>query len=179
MTTHTGTHVECQAHWDYEGTPIDKYPIDYFAGNAKVIRFNSKGQDYFKIDAADLIESGAEKLEPGDICIIDTKWDTQLENERYCMASPYFTVEAAKYLAEKKVKLVASDFPMCGDPRDGMDFVPEGTALPDTVFFDHNIPILMGLVGLEKIPDEVFFVGLPLKIEGTDGAPARAIAIEF
>ena len=179
MTTHTGTHVECQAHWDYQGKAVDQYDPACFVGQAKVLRFDSNGQGFFAIGREALIAAGAEALEPGDICIVDTKWDSQKNAEKYFMESPFFTVDGARYLCEKKVKLVAFDFPMCGDPRDGMDFVPEGTPLPDTTFFNCGIPIVAALVGLSQVPDQVLFCGLPLKVAGADGAPVRAVAIEL
>lgn len=91
----------------------------------------------------------------------------------------YLTINTAEYLVEREIKLLALDFPMCGDPRDGMDFVPEDTIVPDTILYDAGIPCVVGLTAVEELPEEVFFCGCPLKLIGTDGAPLRAFAIEF
>jgi kynurenine formamidase len=179
LTTHIGSHVECQAHCDYDGTPVDQYPDDRFAGYAKVFRFNSEKKGLFAVSKDDIIAAGGDKIKPGDIFIADTNWDTEVEKKRYIEESPFFTLDAAEYLVSKKVKCVAADFPMCGDPADGVDCVPEGTPVPDTILFEAGIPIVMGLVGLGNVPDEIFFVGEPLKVQGADGAPVRAIAIDF
>ena len=68
---------------------------------------------------------------------------------------------------------------MFGDPRDGMDYVPADLELPDYVFSRKGIPCILGLVDVDKIPDEVFFIAAPLKMEGADGSPVRAFAIEL
>jgi kynurenine formamidase len=181
LTTHIGTHIECQAHWGIgdEFDTIDKYPLDSFVGNAKVFRFNPEGKGLFPIGKAEIIAAGGDKLQEGDIFIADTNWDVQVEKQRYHEESPFFTLDGAEYLVSKKVKCVAADFPMCGDPADGMDFVPEGTPLPDLILYEAKIPTVMGLVGLGNVPDEIFFSGLPLKIDGADGSPVRAVGIVF
>ncbi|MDE8735419.1 hypothetical protein P0G10_20295, partial [Eubacteriales bacterium DFI.9.88] len=71
------------------------------------------------------------------------------------------------------------DAPMFGDPRDGVDVVPEGLELPDYVFQKAGIPCILGLVHAAQLPDEVFFIGAPLKLEGADGSPVRAMAMEL
>ena len=180
MTTHMGTHIECETHWKEEGPTVMDIALDQVCGNAKVLRFTGGCQSLFEIDRKKLEELAKGKLKAGDICILNTNWHKEIsDTHKYVFESPYITVDGAKYLCELGIKAIAVDFPMCGDPRDGMDFVPEGTALPDTVFNEHDVPTILGLVDVDKIPDEIFLVALPLKIEGADGSPIRAIGIEF
>ncbi|MEN1968781.1 cyclase family protein [Lentibacillus sp. N15] len=179
LSTHMGSHIECEAHWKNDGIGVDQLDLNHFVGNGKVIQFSSQVEPYFEINKKRLIEAGGDKLKEGDICILSTGWDCRIDQGNYAEKSPFITIDAASYLCEKKIKLMAADFPMCGDPRDGLDFVPEGTPLPDTILFEKNIPIIVGLVQTNRLPNEVFFVGSPLKIEGADGSPVRAIAIEL
>lgn len=179
LTSHTGTHIEGGRHWWNDVPGIDQEDLNHFAGKAKVFKFKSEGRAFFEINKNTLIEAGAEKLEKGDICIIGTEWDKQIKADNYTTESPYITVDAAEFLAEKGIKLMATDFPMCGDPRDGMDFVPQDLVLPDYILLKNDIPYLLGMVGVDKLPDEVIFVGAPLKLKDADGSPVRAFAIEL
>lgn len=179
MTSHTGTHLECAKHWwdDYDG--VEKLPLDKIAGKARVLRFACEEQPFYGIDVDMLKAAGADKLEKDDICIMATGWDKRIAEENYTWESPFITVEAAKYLTDKGIKAFAIDAPMFGDPRDGMDYVPADLELPDYVFSKKGIPCILGLVDVDKIPDEVFFIAAPLKMEGADGSPVRAFAIEL
>ena len=178
MNSHFGTHIECAAHWDDDGASVTDFPMETFIGDAKVFKFGPVKDDYFAIDREMLIKAGGEDLKSGDILILSTGWDEVIKEQKYVTKSPFLTIDGAEYLASKKVKLVAFDFPMCGDPRDGVDSVPEGTELPDTILFDAGIPVVVGMVSTVSLPKSVHFVALPLKIEGADGTPVRAVAIE-
>ena len=179
MTSHTGTHLECAKHWwdDYPG--VETMPLENIIGNAKVLRVPCNEQPFYGIDVDMIKSAGGEKLEEGDICIIATGWDKRIAEENYIWESAFITVEAAEYIAEKGIKAFAIDAPMFGDPRDGMDYVPEELELPDYVFSKKGIPCILGLVDLDKVPDEVFFVAAPLKMKDVDGSPVRAMTIEF
>lgn len=179
MSTHMGTHVECANHWGYDKKTLDQIDIESFIGSAKVLRFPYGNQELFEIDKQKIVGAGGENLNEGDICILNTGWDAYIDDELYVTNSPFISIDAAEYLVEKKIKLLAVDFPMCGDPRDGLDFVSEGTLVPDTILYDSDIPCIVGLVNVGQLPDEVFFHGCPLNIKGSDGSPLRAYAIEF
>lgn len=176
ITSHTGTHLENAAHWwdDAEGT--EKMALDKIIGPAKTLRFPCGQRPFYEITVDMLKEAGSERLEKGDICIIVTGWDQRMTEKNYTWESPYITVEAAAYLVEKRIKAFAIDAPMFGDPRDGMDVVPEGTEVPDFAFAKNGIPCVLGLVNATALPDEVMFVAAPLKLKGADGSPVRAFA---
>lgn len=179
LTSHTGTHLECAKHWWDDGESADQVGLDKIAGHARVLRFACKEQPFYGITPQMLEAAGADRLEPGDICMIATGWDKRIKESNYTWESPFITVESANYLKEKGIKAFAIDAPMFGDPRDGMDVVPEGLELPDYVFQKAGIPCILGLVRAAELPDEVFFIGAPLKLEDADGSPVRAMAIVF
>lgn len=179
ITSHTGTHLECGRHWWEDADGAEKIALEQVLGTAKVLRFPCEEQPFYKIDKEMLAAAGGEQLEEGDICILATGWDKRIKEENYTWESPFITVEAAEYLAEKKIKAFAIDAPMFGDPRDGMDFVPSDLSLPDYIFAEKNIPCILGLVDAQQLPDEVFFIGAPLKMKDADGSPVRAMAISF
>ena len=176
MTSHTGTHLECAKHWWDEAEGVEQIPLEKVMGKAKVLRIDCGQQALFAIDEKMLADAGGDNLQPGEICIIATGWDRQIREERYIWESPFITVGAAAYLVDKQIRAFAIDAPMFGDPRDGMDYVPAELELPDYLFARHDIPCILGLVNVQELPDEVFFVGAPLKLKGSDGSPVRAFA---
>ena len=176
ITTHTGTHVECGGHWWSNATPINEYGLERFYGEAIVLNLECKCVPFGEIDVSDLVEAGAGSLKEGDICILKTGWDVNWFDEKYVSQTPFITVDSAKYLVGKKIKLLGTDFSVCGDPRDGIDFVPEGLELPDHILSYADIPYVLGLANLNNIPEIVYFAAFPLKIYGGDGSPVRAVA---
>src|SRR5690625_4081535 len=122
ITTHSGTHVEGDLHWWKDGESIDKIKLETFIGSARVLQLSSKGTPLSSISREDLIKAGGDNLKPGEICILHTGWDRNWFKKNYTSESPFLTLDAAQYLVDKKIKLLAADFAMCGDPRDGIDF---------------------------------------------------------
>lgn len=179
LTSHTGTHLECAKHWWDDGECADGVALEKIAGPAKVLRIPCGEQPFYSITVEILKAAGADKLKKGDICILATGWDKRIREENYTWESPFITIESANYLLEQGIKAFAIDAPMFGDPRDGMDIVPADLELPDYIFQKSGIPCILGLVGARDLPDEIFFIAAPLKIEDADGSPVRAIAIEF
>jgi kynurenine formamidase len=80
------------------------------------------------------------------------------------------------WLLEKRIKNMGIDFwsieeypidPAVGEPR-------------HIRLFERDIPFIHSLVNLVKVDAErVFFIALPMLIEGLDSSPVRAIAIEY
>lgn len=177
ITPHTGTHIECAAHWKTDVPGIEQEELEQFAGKARILRIPVQEKPLYQITEEELKKAGAEKLCPGDICTIATGWDALWSKENYITESPFLSVEAAKYLSQKKIKLIALDTPMIGDPNDGIEKVGEGLQLPDYVFMENGINILLGLKNLKQLPDEIMLCAFPLKMKGAEGSPVRAVAV--
>lgn len=178
LTSHTGTHIECGKHWSEDGESADEIALEKCVGNAKVFQFPCNGQPFYGIDRDMLIAVGGDALQENDICILATGWDEKISKPAYVSENPFITVDAASFLAEKKVKLIGMDSPLLSDPRDGVETVQEDAQLPDYILAENKIPCVLGLVGLRELPKEVFFMAMPLKLKGADGSPIRAAAIE-
>lgn len=176
MTSHTGTHLENARHWWEDGDGNETISLDKIIGKCRVLKFDVNEQPFYEITVDMMKEAGSEKLEPGDICMIVTGWDVRIKEHNYTWESPFITVEAAAYLRDKGIKAFAIDAPMFGDPRDGMDVVPEGTEVPDFAFAKAGIPCILGLVDCQQLPEVVNFCAAPLKIKEGDGSPVRAFA---
>jgi kynurenine formamidase len=91
--------------------------------------------------------------------------------------SPYISPEAAKWLAENKVKMVGVD--------DSVQVEAPGNTSSLELMATHdyllsnNIPIIERLCNLDKLRKRRFlFIGLPVNIVGLDSFPIRAVALE-
>lgn len=179
MTSHTGTHLENAKHWFDDADGTDKMPLDKIIGKCRVLKFDVNEQPFYEITVDMLKSAGSEKLEPGDICMIVTGWDARIKEHNYTWESPFITIEAAAYLRDKGIKAFAIDAPMFGDPRDGMDVVPEGTEVPDFAFANAGIPCILGMVNCKQLPEVVNFCAAPLNLKDADGSPVRAFAWDY
>jgi arylformamidase len=102
MSTHMGTHVECGNHWGDDKKTLDQIAIESFIGHAKVLRFPEGKQKLFEIDKQNIIAAGGENLKEGDICILNTGWDANIDDNSYVTDSPFISIDAAEYLVAKK-----------------------------------------------------------------------------
>lgn len=168
FTTHTGTHVDCPRHFGEELNSISEMDLQNFYGNAKLVDISDACTMGSSINAELLLNSEAQSLKPGEICVLRTGWDKMWNTAEYVDAYPYLTPEAAEFLVEKGIKLLATDIPIIGNPHD---------TLTDMVLCEKEIPSIYSLVNTDKLPKQFIFSAFPLKIKDGDGSPVRAVAI--
>ena len=162
--SHTGTHIDAQKHVVEGGKPLDQISLETFVGNCKVI--NCTG-DTESVKKETLEKSNIQK---GDRVLLKTmNSDRGFETfyDDYVFVSP----EAAAYLSEKEVALVAIDY-LSIKQRGSKDNTPHTNLLAK------NIPIIEGVDLSKTEAGEYFLVILPLKFMDMDGAPARAILLK-
>ena len=170
MPTHGGTHFDAPAHQVKGARTVDNVSIERCVGPAVMLDLSYKyGSDDLLISKAELFKFD-NMIKKGDIVVLNTG----------CYAHPeefsrfgHLSLEAAQYLVDKKITLLAVDTP-------SVDInVPHGEPMPvHQVILGNDIPIIEGLAHLDLIVAQRFtFIGLPLKIKGADGGPIRAIAI--
>lgn len=162
MCAHAGTHLDAPAHFIQGGRAIDDMPVDTGIGPARVIAI----QDSNSITAQEL---AGHRIRRGERLLFKTRnsgrcWKTDDFSPDFVSITP----EAAGYLASRKVKLV------------GVDSLSAGSAQADgeethRILLGAGVWIIEGL-NLAKVEQgPVHLVCLPLKLEGAEGAPARAI----
>ena len=162
MGAHTGTHMDAPLHFFRAGKGIDSMPLSATIGRARVI------------EIGDPQSIKPEELRPYQIqrderILFKTRnsarcWQTNDFVEDFV----YLSQEAARYLAAQQVQTV------------GIDYLSVGGFFKDGVETHHalleaGIWIIEGLNLSNVSPGIVELICLPLKIEGGDGAPARAI----
>ncbi|MCP4152129.1 MAG: cyclase family protein, partial [bacterium] len=112
----------------------------------------------------DLIKKGA-------FILIKTGWDRTFGSSQYLEAFPCLTNEAAEYLAAGEIALLGMDTPSPGPPGE------EGAAIHRTLL-GANIVIVESLKNLTRIiQPECRLIVLPIRLEGSGGAPCRAVAV--
>ena len=162
LGVHTGTHMDAPLHFIRNGATIDSMPLDATVGRARVIRID----DPKSIKRDELLPHG---ILPGERILFKTRnsdgaWSTDQFDENFVFISQ----DAAAYLAECGVRCVGVDYLSVGGFRE------DG---PEThhALLGAGIWIIEGLNlnGIE--PGDYELACLPLKLIGSEGAPARAI----
>lgn len=167
MSAHTGTHIDAPNHFVKGGETIDNLDLNELIGEVEVIEISPK---------IDLIT--AKVLED----LFKEKWPNRIlfrtrNSERNLLGQDHFledfvamSKDAANYLVKRGVKLVGIDY---------LSIAPfEDSVNPHVSLLKNNIVILEGL-DLSLIKAGVYhLIALPLKLEGSDGAPARVILIQ-
>jgi len=162
LCAHLGTHVDAPAHLFPDGKRLGELSLDPFVGSALVV------------DCGDARVVGPEilpfeKIKPGDRVLLKTANSARREGgffENFC----YPTGEAVRALALRGFVLLGVD----GPSVDGFGKEP----VVHRLLFERNIPALEGLDLSGAVPGRYTLVCLPLKIEGADGAPCRAVLLE-
>ena len=173
LGSHTGTHVDGSAHIFADGTTVDQLPLETLVGQARLIDMSHKGE----LDGISKAELQACDIQKGERIVIRTDWSDTWDTPAYYPKRPYIETDGIDFLAET-VSLLALDVCAPGDPREG--FLEQGAPPSDHVpFMKNNVIMVEYLTNLREIKKETFtLVALPLKIRGSDGSPARVIAIE-
>jgi arylformamidase len=168
LGSHTGTHVDPPVHFIDGEASVDALPLETLVGPAVVD--DLRGAE--AIGPAELdslgLPTGTERL----LCRTDNsdRWATAGGSfpEDYVAVTP----EGAMWLVERGLRLV------------GIDFLSvERHGPPD--FPVHQSLLAAGVIVVEGLdlsaadPGRYTLVCAPLKIIGGDGAPARALLVEF
>jgi arylformamidase len=161
-TAHIGTHMDAPRHFLADGAGIETMPIAATMGRARVIEIADP-------EVIRTSEVEPHHLAKGERILFKTKnsrdcWKTDQFQEKYVYIEP----EAARYLAQRGIQTVGVDYLSVGGFKSGG---------PEThrILLGAGVWIIEGL-DLEHVePGEYELFCLPLRIIGSDGAPARAV----
>ena len=182
VTCHAYTHVDAPVHFLPGDRDIAHMPIDQWMGAAAVVDLMHLG-DNGEVTAADL-DRHAAHVQAGDIVLLRTDWPRRVsvESERFWREAPYTGRSACEWLVHRGAKAVGYDYPPDYAIRT-MIFEPGRTVTRDEctthdVFFPVGITVIEYLTNLDAIgAPRCRFIALPLRIEGADGSPVRAVAL--
>lgn len=104
---HHGTHVNAPIHLAQRGLGVGQLPLDTFFGNGVVLSIPKGEWEY--VSADDLAEAGA-SIQAGDIVVINTGWHHGYDDSfEYFSHAPGLSADAAQWLIDREVKMVAVD----------------------------------------------------------------------
>jgi arylformamidase len=174
MSVHTGSHVDSPSHVFKEASHVNEIAPERLVGKPVIVRLKDQVKESQGI-TPELFEGY--NIREGDIVIIATGWSDKMWGKfpDYYTKSPYLTPEAAKYLAQLKIRAV------------GFDFFEEYSArLPQfgsEDFVVHRILLGAGVILMEhltnigSLPDDAIFLAAPLRLHDVEGSPASFLGL--
>lgn len=162
MGSHTGTHIDAPLHFLRSGKGIDEMPLETTMGPVRVLEIHGKKWVTPK-------ELGQHRIHPGERILFKTQNSARCwRTNTFIRDFIYLSTEAAKWLAQRGVRLVGIDYLSVGGyEKNGVEV--------HRLLLEAGVWILEGL-NLSKVrPGTYELFCLPLKIAGGDGAPARAV----
>src|SRR5271156_3797981 len=174
LGTHIGTHADAPRHFIPNGATIDEVPLDVLIGPATLADFTGC-RPLQEIDIADLKQRLGENV-PVRL-ILRTGWSEYFGDMKFYNEYPFLSENAAQWLVEKGVRLIAMDTPSPDNPAHS-----RGTPKDSP---NHKVLLGAGVVLVEYVTNlkslsssEVELIVMPLKLKGCDGSPARWGGIE-
>lgn len=166
LCSHVGTHIDAPSHV-YEGkNSLDEFSVDKFMGKGIVI--NVKGMESIELETVRKYE---EKINDAEFILFRSGWDEYWGEEKYFGDFPALSEEAAKWIGDQDLKGVGVD-------AISMDRMLDEELPIHKILLEKGFIFIENLKGLGELLDREFiFSCLPLKIEGADGSPVRAVAI--
>jgi arylformamidase len=158
---HTGTHIDAPLHYIPDGLTIDEMPADAVVGRVRVIQVHGD-------EIGDAVLAPLD-VQPGERILFrsrnsETHWCGSCFRKRFTAVTP----DGARHLVQHRVRTVGIDYLSIG---------PYGESGNEThrILLGAGVWIIEGLNLQTVEPGEYEMVCLPLRIEGGDGAPARAL----
>ena len=167
LSAHTGTHVDARMHFIPGGWTMETLDLGRSVGPCRVVDLTGvEGHVSLPRDLEAAEVAGQARL------LLKTRNSNLGLMQRKEFDEGYAAIsrEAAEYLVEIGVETVGVDY-LSVEPFEDGEFRTHHTLLGADVL------ILEGLVLTNVEPGEYFLAGLPLKLAGSDGSPARAILI--
>jgi arylformamidase len=161
MSAHSGTHVDAPRHYFDEGAGTDALPLELLMGRARVVEVLSRHG------------IGAEELESHDFSE-DIRVLIKTHNSRLWGSAEFHsnyvgvTESGARLLVARGVKVVGVDYLSVEEFR-------RPGAPAHRVLLRSGTIVIEGLNLRDVEPGIYDLICLPLRIVGSDGAPARAV----
>lgn len=180
---HGFTHMDSPRHFVADGFTTDAIDLERVTGEAAVVDVSEVGAEA-PVTEEVIAKAGAHVRE-GDIVLLRTGWDRQrsIATPEFWADAPWVTREAAEWLRARRIKAIGYDFPQDYCIRNFLTGKPRGSVedhVTHDVLLRNGVIMFEYLCNLTAIPGErTFFMGLPLKLPDSDGAPARVVAVEW
>jgi arylformamidase len=162
MGAHTGTHLDAPSHFIEGAAATESIPLDVCVGPAWVVDATRLKANIGPTDLAGL------DIPPDETRLLFKTPNSELWNQPgFSEAFIGLDGEAARVLAERGVRLVGADY---------LSIAPFGNPAPTHLaLLSAGVVIIEGLDLRTVDPGPVDLLCLPLRLVGSDGAPARAL----
>jgi arylformamidase len=165
MSVHTGTHVDAPYHFIPDGKSVEHMSLRTLTGRAYVLDL-----PHVDIITVDILENS--DLPPRTRrLLLKTRNSAYWARQEKEFQTNYVGIQAdaAEYLVKRGVKLIGVDY---------LSVAPFHEAIPThEIFLKAGVVIVEGLDLSSISQGRYTLYCLPLKIDGSDGAPARAILV--
>jgi len=166
MDVHIGTHLESALHSFADSAAVDKIPLELLIGPVTVVSLTGlkiiKAQD---LELANIPSSATRVIFKTDN---SKKWldGTGEFNQDFVGLS----ADGAQWLVDHHINLIGNDYLSVANLKEGPTV--------HEILLKNKAAIIEGLNLAEVEPGEYELICLPLKLEGREGAPARAVLIK-
>lgn len=165
-SVHIGTHMDAPLHFLADGADIAGMPLETGMGEGKIIEIEDPEAIY--PEEIKRFEEKYGSINEGERIFFKTNnsshdWTREEFDESYV----YLSKEAALYLVEKKIAMVGIDYLSISKGDINMEV--------HQVLLGNNCWIVEGL-DFRKVDEGLYdIICLPIKIQHSDGAPARVV----
>lgn len=166
-SVHTGTHVDAPHHFLNDHRTVESLSLDILVGPARVVQISEN----VKVISADVLENAG--IPSGTVRLLLKTRNSQLwERGERAFFTDFvgISAEGADWLVQNQIKLIGVDY---------LSVAPYKQSIPT-----HRILLGVGMIIVEGMdlsavqPGDYQLYCLPLKLVGSDGAPARVILAE-
>ena len=162
MGVHTGTHIDAPVHFIHQAAGVDEMPLAATMGPARVIEIADP-----RVITAD--ELRGHSLQAGERVLFRTANSPRCwQADRFVEDFVYISEQAAEHLAETRVRTVGVDYLSVGG------YHADGAKI-HRILLSAGIWIIEGLDLSAVRAGRYELICLPVKLHGSDGAPARAL----
>lgn len=165
-SVHAGTHVDAPAHFFENGATVEQLPLDILIGPAFVAELP-------EVDVITPEILNALAIPPDSTRILFKTKNSALWAQPDSRFNPQYvalSAEAARWIVRKGLRLVGIDYLSIQKFDDPEPFT-------HAILLDAGIVIVEGLNLQNVTPGPYQLICLPLKLSGSDGAPARVVLI--
>jgi arylformamidase len=166
-SVHCGTHIDAPAHFIEKGTTIEQLSLDSLVGSATVVEFSEIDRITPNLLETQQIDAQTDRL------LLKTKNSELWADPQHAFYPDFvaLSAESARWIVNRGIQLVGIDYL-------SIQMFKDAEPLTHRILLEAGVVILEGLDLRAVEPGNYQLICLPLKLTGSDGAPARAILIK-
>ena len=166
-SVHAGTHVDAPAHFIENRETVEQLPLDVLIGEAIVVEIPDDDIITPEIMEAQNLPADTKRL------LFKTKNSELWNDSTHPFKTDFVALssEAAAWIVRRGIRLVGIDYL-------SIQIFSDKDPLTHRTLLDAGVVIVEGLDLRDVNPGSYQLVCLPLKLAGSEGAPARAVLID-